>query len=119
MDYQTISKTDPKFPPYLNFQALRDLGIRRLQALSGKIWTDYNLYDPGVTILEVLCYAITDLGYRNNFKMEDLLARKPGSTDPRDQENNFFTPDQILTCNPLTLLDWRKRLIDIEGVRNA
>jgi hypothetical protein len=118
-EYKTISKTNPKFPQYLNFQTLRDLGINRLQELSGKIWTDYNLHDPGVTILEVLCYAITDLGYRNNFDIEDLLALKPGDADAREQENNFFTPDQILTCNPLTDLDWRKRLIDIDGVRNA
>lgn len=116
-EYLTISKTKPPFPPYLDFQTLRDLGIKHLQKLSGKIWTDYNLHDPGVTILEVLCYAITDLGYRNNFELKDLLALKPGDADSR--ENNFFTPDEILTCNPLTELDWRKRLIDIDGVRNA
>ena len=66
-DYLSISKQKPAFPQYLNFQVLRDIGIKRLQALSSDLWTDYNLHDPGVTILEVLCYAITDLGYRNNF----------------------------------------------------
>ena len=116
-EYRTISKNNPQFPPYLNFQTLRELGLKHLQELSGKIWTDYNLHDPGVTILEVLCYAITDLGYRNNLDIEDLLALKPGDKDSR--ENNFFTADQVLTCNPLTELDWHQRLIDIEGVRNA
>ncbi|MDJ0703313.1 MAG: hypothetical protein QNJ46_08535, partial [Leptolyngbyaceae cyanobacterium MO_188.B28] len=114
-EYLTISKTKPEFPDYLDFGKLRDVGIGHLQALSGEIWTDYNLHDPGITILEVLCYAITDLGYRSNFEIKDLLALKPDDTD----ENNFFTPDQILTCNPVTELDWRKRLIDIDGVRNA
>ncbi|MFK8185246.1 MAG: hypothetical protein AB8B99_17880 [Phormidesmis sp.] len=122
----TISKQNSDFPDYLDFQYLRQLGIDHLQKLSGKLWTDYNLHDPGVTLLEVLCYAITDLGYRNNLDIKDLLA--PASTSSgtattaeKDTplDDNFFTPDQILTCNPVTLLDIRKRLIDIQGVRNA
>ncbi|MDJ0697433.1 hypothetical protein [Mastigocoleus sp. MO_188.B34] len=117
LEYPSISKLKPKFPDYLDFQTLRDIGISHLQALSGKIWTDYNLHDPGVTILEVLCYAVTDLGYRNNLDIKDLLALNPA--DSQQQENNFFTPDQILTCNPVTEMDLRKRLIDIPGVRNA
>ncbi|MGK7955689.1 MAG: hypothetical protein AB4063_10580, partial [Crocosphaera sp.] len=116
-DYPTISKQNPKFPPYLDFQALRSIGINYLQGLSGKLWTDHNLHDPGITILEVLCYAVTDLGYRNNLDITDLLTCDPKDSDKK--ENNFFTPDEILTCNPVTPLDWRKRLIDIAGVRNA
>lgn len=117
LEYPSISKRQPEFPKYLDFQTLRDIGIQHLQALSGKIWTDYNLHDPGVTILEVLCYAITDLGYRNNLDIQDLLALNPD--DGVSGENNFFTPNEILTCNPVTELDLRKRLIDIPGVRNA
>ena len=116
-DYLSISKQKPAFPQYLNFQVLRDIGIKRLQALSSDLWTDYNLHDPGVTILEVLCYAITDLGYRNNFEIQDLLALNP--QDSNSKENNFFTPDELLTCNPVTDLDLRKRIIDIPGVRNV
>lgn len=116
-DYRSISKQRPSFPEYLNFQVLRDIGIERLQELSTDLWTDYNLHDPGVTILEVLCYAITDLGYRNNFDIQDLLALNP--QDSTSQENNFFTPDEVLTCNPVTDLDLRKRIIDIPGVRNV
>lgn len=122
-----ISKQSPSFPEYLDFQTLRKIGIEHLQRLSGKIWTDYNLHDPGITILEVLCYAITDLGYRNNLDTKDLLTPTPapapnqssqaGKTDTLD--SNFYTPDEILTCNPVTVLDIRKRLIDIKGVRNA
>ncbi|MBD2604431.1 hypothetical protein H6G81_07775 [Scytonema hofmannii FACHB-248] len=117
LEYPSISKLNPEFPNYLNFQTLRDIGIAHLQALSGKLWTDYNLHDPGVTILEVLCYAVTDLGYRNNLDIQDLLTSNPA--DSHRRENNFFTPDEILTCNPVTELDLRKRLIDIPGVRNA
>jgi hypothetical protein len=116
-EYLSISKQHPAFPEYLNFETLRQLGIEHLQKLSGKLWTDYNLHDPGVTILEVLCYAVTELGYRNNLEIQDLLAQKPEFANQAD--DNFFTPDQILTCNPVTELDLRKRLLDIAGVRNA
>ncbi|PSR18576.1 hypothetical protein C8255_06745 [filamentous cyanobacterium CCP3] len=117
LEFQTISKQHPAFPEYLDFERLRAIGIDHLQRMSGQVWSDYNLHDPGVTILEVLCYAITDLGYRNNLDIKDLLTQPPG-TDPHG-DNNFFTPDQILTCNPVTAIDVRKRLLDIEGVRNA
>lgn len=113
----SISQQKPKFPDYLDFKSLRTIGIDHLQSLSGKLWTDYNLHDPGVTILEVLCYAITDLGYRNNLEIKDLLALNP--QDAQSQETNFFTPDAVLTCNPVTELDLRRHLIDIPGVRNA
>jgi hypothetical protein len=116
-EFRTISRQNPAFPDYLDFESLRQIGIDHLQRMSGKVWTDYNLHDPGVTILEILCYAVTDLGYRNNLEIQDLLTQAPGATAQTD--NNFFTPDQILTCNPVTSLDLRKRLIDIEGVRNA
>ena len=127
-----ISKTNASFPSYLNFQGLRKLGIEHCQSLGSDLWTDFNLHDPGLTILETLCYALTDLGYRTNFPIEDLLARGPkqGADDQaatgadeakktQPFDDNFFTPEQILSCNPVTLFDLRKLLIDIPGVRNA
>ncbi len=112
----TISKNNAGFPDYLDFNRLRTEGIGYLGKLSGKIWTDHNVHDPGITILEVLCYALLDLGYRTNLPVADILAQDPTATGP---ENNFFTPAQILTNNPLTILDYRKLLVDIPGIRNA
>ena len=110
----TISRKDPDIPDYLDFNKFREKGIEHLAELSGKIWTDHNLHDPGITILEVLCYALVDLGYRNTLKPEELLAPAADA-----EEDNFFTPAEILGSNPLTILDYRKLLIDIKGVRNA
>ena len=112
---KTISKKSNPFPENLEYQALREEGIKHISQLSGKVWTDHNLHDPGITILELLCYALTDLTYRTHHKIEDLLT-----TETNDkQEDNFYTAAQILGCNPLTILDYRKMLIDIDGVRNA
>ncbi|NEQ10530.1 MAG: hypothetical protein F6K37_32810 [Moorea sp. SIO4E2] len=82
-----------------------------------KLWTDYNTHDPGITILEQLCYAITDLSYRLDFEMKDLLAPAPGDVEINNKQ--FFTAREILTVNPLTINDYRKLLIDIDGVKNA
>jgi hypothetical protein len=113
---KTISRTNSGFPDYLDFDTLREDSINYLGDLTGKIWTDYNLHDPGITIMEMLCYAVLDLGYRTNFPTADIFARNPSDTST---DNNFFTPAQILTCNPLTIIDYRKMLIDIDGVKNA
>ncbi len=111
----TISSEKSGFPEYLDWQQLRSSGIKHISDLSGKIWTDHNVHDPGITILEMLCYALTDLGYRTNFDIQELLAKK----DTGSPEDNFFTAAEILGNLPLTQLDYRKLLIDIDGVRNA
>ncbi|MEH1997075.1 hypothetical protein [Nostoc sp.] len=97
---------------------LRQEGIKHIERLAGKLWTDYNTHDPGITILEQFCYAITDLSYRLDFEMKDLLALSP---QEKIGENRiqFFTAREILTVNPLTINDYRKLLIDINGVKNA
>ncbi len=112
----TIPKTT-SFPAYLDFNRLRETGIKHLEELGSDLWTDFNLHDPGITILETLVYALTDLGYRTNFETRDLLARS--EAERRLPDDNFFTAAQILSCNPVTVTDLRKLLIDIPGVRNA
>ena len=109
-----ISKAKPPFIS-MDFDALREIGIRYFEKMGSKVWTDYNLHDPGITILEVLCYAITDLGYRTNFSIEDLLA----SSNNHSDKKQFFSALEILTCNPVTENDFRKVLIDIDGIKNA
>lgn len=114
----------------MQYTPLRDLGIQHVQELAGKIWTDYNTHDPGVTILEVLAYAITDLGYRVNQDIRDIIAQDP--TDPDKQDIlNFFTAAKILPVRPLTITDIRKVIMDVSvydagdggcefvGVKNA
>ena len=59
--------------PILRYDLLLEEGLSYVQKYSGKIWTDYNYHDPGVTFLEYLTYAITDLGYRTDFPVEDLF----------------------------------------------
>lgn len=116
-----IQQKDPLFAkhPHLDFQFLRQEGMLHIGALSGKIWTDHNTHDPGITILEVLCYALMDLGYRTQLDVVDLIATPSNAAETFHTHDNFFTPLEILSCNPTTITDYRKLILEVPGVRNA
>ncbi len=114
----TSIEKDKDQPITLDFKSLRDEGIALIQKLSGHIWTDYNLHDPGVTLLEMLCTAITDLAYRTDFPIQDLLADKNGLIS--SQNNTFFRKEDILTTNPISVNDFRMAIQDeVEDVYNV
>ena len=85
----------------MDFAFLRQEGIRYLERLAGEIWTDYNVHDPGITTLEMFCYAITDLGYRTSYPIEDILAEETASSGSDFRQ--FFTAREILPCNPVLI----------------
>src|SRR3546814_4602884 len=66
--------------------------------------------------MEQLCYALTELGYRSDFDILDLMADKDGNIAGLQ---TFFSAKNILSSAPLTVEDYRKLLVDIDGVRNA
>lgn len=101
----------------MDYDLLMKEAIARVQELSGTEWTDYNLHDPGVTILEQLCYAITDPAYRTAFPIDEILADKKGNIDPLP--HSFFRRAEILTSAPVTVDDYRKLVLDeIENIEN-
>ena len=112
----TIPKQKTQLLP-MDRQQLYAIALKHIQQLSSQIWTDYNVHDPGITTLELLCYALTDLSYRASFPIADLLASE--SDNAEGMKKQFFTARQILPNRPLTILDYRKLLIDIEDVKNA
>jgi len=112
----TIPKKN-KLETALDHGQLNAIGLGHIQRLSKHIWTDYNVHDPGITILELLCYALTDLGFRATFPIEDLLASATDNVAAMQQQ--FFSARRILPSQPLTISDYRKLLIDLKGVKNA
>ena len=96
----------------LSFDRLREMGIEQIQKLSGEIWTDFNLHDPGVTILEQLCYALTDLGYRVDHDVADILTGAAGTID--FESLGLCLPEQIYPCRPVTTNDYRKLILDAD-----
>ena len=106
---------DRKLLPAQDYDFLRKEGMKYIEKLGNKLWTDYNAHDPGITILEVLSYAITELGYRNSFDIKNILCDRYGKIS----NHSFFPASTIFTNAPLTEIDYRKLLIDIDGISNA
>ncbi len=104
MEYtKSISKRPPE-DPSLDFERMREEGIEYIQKLSGQLWTDYNLHDPGVTILEVLCYALTDMGYRVNLLKEALDSGEAANSGLI--RRHFFSQDEMIYSLPLSRGDF-------------
>jgi hypothetical protein len=100
-----------------DYAFLHSEGMDYIEKLASKLWTDYNVHDPGVTILDMLCYAITDLGFRISMPVEDILAK------PKDNfqhiHEQFLSAIKALPSNPVSANDYRQLFVRIEGVRNA
>lgn len=96
-------------PPEQNITFLKQEGIRYLKAMAGQTWSNYNDSDPGVTILEQLCYALTELGYVNSFPIEDVLT---GPDQHIAYAQQFFAAEQILTTGPITPEDYQRLVLD-------
>ncbi|PIF34341.1 hypothetical protein CLU81_4980 [Flavobacterium sp. 9] len=100
----------------LDFFYLRKKGIEYIESFGSKFWTDFNEHDPGITMLEMLCYAISDLGMRLNLPIENILESNDINKGIPKQ---FFKASEVLSSSPVTQNDYRKLFIDIEGVRNC
>jgi hypothetical protein len=100
------------------FEQLREKGIALLQTTSGHRWTDHNLHDPGITMLEVLCFALTELSYRAHQPVEDQLALADGRIDW--EALSLHPPQEALTCRATTAEDHRRLLLDrVPGLDDA
>jgi hypothetical protein len=108
---------DTPLPLNQDFKGLKNKALEFIQAIAGKVWTNLNASDPGVTILDQVCYALTELGYCNDFPVKDLLTKANGKLLLKDQ---FYQPEEIFTTAPVTASDYIKYLVDtVNGVRNA
>ncbi len=111
----------PVLKPAEDFYKLRRDGIGFIEQMASLLWTDYNTHDPGITTLEALCYAMSDLAYRIGWDIKDILSPETLSPDSSRPYPNqpFFTAREILTINPVTIDDFRRVLIDLPKIRNA
>ena len=93
----------------LDWSALVDEARSSLEQMSDGGWTDFNAHDPGITILELVAYALTDLGYRANHPIADLMAGAAPLAGPAES----------LTTRAVSLTDLRRLGLDVAGARNV
>lgn len=113
-----IQSPEVALSPALNFQNLRQIGLDTIISSGSEQWTDYNEHDPGITILESLIYSLTDLAYRTDFPIGDIIAQQQLPIDELAKKQ-FYTARTILSSDPVTFNDLRKKIIDLKGIDNA
>ncbi len=108
---------DVALAPAQDYNFLRDKGIKHIEKMSGRSWSNLNSSDPGITILDQICYALTELSYCTNFPIKDILTQRDGKIKVKNQFNH---PDKILTTSPITLTDYAKYIVNaIDEIKNA
>ena len=80
----SVPPTIPRRPadPSLSYDTLRAAALQVIETTASDDWTDFNEHDPGITTLELLCYAVTELGYQP-------LARKHSLSPDPNAETRF------------------------------
>ncbi|HEX2900591.1 MAG TPA: hypothetical protein VHS96_12795, partial [Bacteroidia bacterium] len=106
----------PTLHPAEDYNFLRQEALAHIQKLSGKLWTDYNTHDPGITMLEILAFAVADLGFRTGHPIKDILSP---INEKEERLKQFFTLAEIATTRPWGVTDYRKLLLDLDDVANA
>lgn len=93
--------------------------LQLVQQLSGKRWTDYNAHDPGVTLMDVVCYGLLDLHYKFDFDFSSYLV-DPSTRKPSLDQLGFLPADQVFSPTVVTAGDYEMLLKShIQGVRDC
>lgn len=104
--------TDERKEPYIEaeenplYTKLQRQTLEDIQRMSGKVWTDYNAHDPGVTLADIANYALTELDYKLGFPLTDYLTDENGTLDLR--RFGLFPPEEVYTTTPVTEDDYRR-----------
>lgn len=93
----TISRKEERS---FDYASLRLEALETVQKLCGKVWTDYNAHDPGVTILEQIVFALTELGYKTGFDIKDYLSSSNGTIDYELQA--LYSASAVMESFPVT-----------------
>lgn len=107
----------PLVQSFIEFDALMLQARRALEDYANKSWSNTDEHDPGITLLEAMCYNASDLAYRSSLPVKDLLTPRP--QDQKNGEGIFpvsFGPQQALTCGPISEDDYRRALLDLRCV---
>jgi hypothetical protein len=108
-----ISRTPPERTS-MHYATLRESGMALIRQMARETWTDHNVHDPGITLLEAFSYAMTELGLRIQLDVADLL-RSGEVYAPR----GLVPAHRVLPCAPVAPKDLRKLLLDHPLVSDA
>ena len=104
-------ETDQVIDPDFDLVALREKGISLIQQYSGTTWTDHNIHDPGITILEQICLALADI----TFQTEQVI--EASSNSAAFVNSPYFDISLARNTNPLiTFKDFTDKILEFDGI---
>ncbi|MCC8155251.1 MAG: hypothetical protein LIP01_14320 [Tannerellaceae bacterium] len=91
------------------YYRLQEQTLDSLQKFSGKVWTDYNEHDPGITIADVFNYALFELEYQLHFQPECYLRK-----EKKDQwkDIGLLPPDKLFDRIPVSTADYENLICE-------
>lgn len=92
------------------YKQLQDNTLERLEQLCGKIWTDYNIHDPGITIADYFNYALFELRYRLDFPFESYLL-EANRKEVLFARKGLLPKEELFTESIVTEHDYEKLFI--------
>lgn len=98
------------------YQELQEKTLERLQELSGDVWTDFNVHDPGVTISDNMNYALFELQYKLELPFRSFIGPNTG-----DYASKGILPaEQIFSQSIVTPEDYEQLFLDnIENLESC
>lgn len=98
------------------YQELQERTLERLQELSGDVWTDFNIHDPGVTISDNMNYALFELQYKLDLPFHAFIG-----PDRRDYASKgIFDADFIFSPSIVTAEDYEQLFLNsIENLESC
>jgi hypothetical protein len=109
----TVSMAPPERAS-MDYALLREDGMRLIRDWASEGWTDHNVHDPGITILEACSYAMTELGLRLQLDVADLMR-----SGERHAAPDLEPAHRVLPVGPVTPQDLRALLLDHPLVSEA
>ncbi|MFO1418202.1 MAG: hypothetical protein U1E83_05980 [Methylotetracoccus sp.] len=114
MTDSTYISSAPPTRTSTDYAALRERGMDWIRLWATESWTDHNVHDPGITLLEAFCYSMTELGLRFELDVADLLRSGAGHAAP-----DIEPAHRVLPVGPVNAKDLRRVLLDHPIVSDA
>lgn len=98
------------------YQELQEKTLERLQELSGDVWTDFNVHDPGVTISDNMNYALFELQYKLELPFRSFIG--PNSSEYASK--GILPAEHIFAPSIVTPEDYEQLFLDnIENLESC
>lgn len=98
------------------YQELQEKTLERLQELSGDVWTDFNIHDPGVTISDNMNYALFELQYKLELPFRSFI----GPNTSEYASKGILSAEHIFEQSIVTPEDYEQLFLDnIENLESC